>query len=50
MNLTTGGFNNGQGVVIAAKDLRIDAETLLNGGGKLVAQQRLVLNTPARAA
>ncbi|WP_249213362.1 MULTISPECIES: hemagglutinin repeat-containing protein [unclassified Tatumella] len=46
MNLTTGGFNNGQGVVIAAKDLRIDAETLLNGGGKLVAQQRLVLNTP----
>lgn len=45
MNLTTGVFDNGQGVVIAGKGLRLDAEALLNGGGKLVAQQALVLNT-----
>ncbi|QHT52753.1 filamentous hemagglutinin N-terminal domain-containing protein [Serratia liquefaciens] len=45
MNLTTGVFDNGQGVVIAGKGLQLDAEALLNGGGKLVAQQALVLNT-----
>ena len=38
-------FDNGQGVVIAGKGWRLDAEALLNGGGKLVAQQALVLNT-----
>ncbi|WP_256137933.1 hemagglutinin repeat-containing protein [Serratia quinivorans] len=45
MNLTTGMFDNGQGVVIAGKSLKLDAEALLNGGGKLVAQQALELNT-----
>lgn len=45
MNLTTGVFDNGQGVVIAGKGLQLDAEALLNGGGKLVAQQALALNT-----
>ena len=45
MNLTTDVFDNGQGVVIAGKNLKLDAEALLNGGGKLVAQQALELNT-----
>lgn len=45
MNLTTGVFDNGLGVVIAGKGLQLDAEALLNGGGKLVAQQALALNT-----
>ncbi|WP_233527649.1 hemagglutinin repeat-containing protein [Serratia sp. PAMC26656] len=45
MNLSTGLFDNGQGVVIAGKNLQLDADTVLNGGGKLVAQQALTLTT-----
>ncbi len=49
MDLTTGVFDNGQGVVIAGKDLKLGAEALLNGGGKLVAQQALDLTTTGSA-
>ncbi|CAI1745427.1 hemagglutinin repeat-containing protein [Serratia plymuthica] len=45
MNLSSGLFDNGQGAVIAGKNLQLDADTVLNGGGKLVAQQALTLTT-----
>ncbi|MGQ8707882.1 hemagglutinin repeat-containing protein [Serratia sp. TSA_198.1] len=45
MSLSTGLFDNGQGAVIAGKNLQLDADTVLNGGGKLVAQQALTLTT-----